>query len=161
MQLTERRYKQLSTMDDDLYDQEMHDGRITRSENAACVRQLAEDASRIENNVARLHREATERQEVERRLIDQYRIQALDARMECSSLEDDIRHARAETEERLIDEGVKAARRGEDPIAHMSDLRERAAFFAEAVRQGYFTKDGRTTVKGRKLMVRVRAILAD
>lgn len=163
--LTEARYEELSTMDDDLYDQQIHDGCITPAESAACVQRMGEDLARMEREVARLEREAADRAEVQRRMIAQDVSRRIDAEMEMWALEDDIRHAKAKSKELLIDYGVEAAKRGEDPIEAMWERRKEVAFCVELVKQGYISVDiqngavvaTHTTVKGRKLMARIRA----
>lgn len=150
--MTPERLHELATMDDDLYLQQMQDGRITRAENAGCIEWLKAECERRERNIARIDRELAQRQEVNRRLAEEYRMQTLDAEMETSRLRDRTRHLRAEREEWLIDQGVEAAKRGEDPIKAMNELRVRAELARRLWRAGYLDDQARWTAKGRKML---------
>ena len=70
-----------------------------------------------------------------------------------------IRRQNVAIEEALIDYGVEAAKRGEDPIEAMSERRKEVAVLVELVKRGYLTPppDSRWTVKGKALAARLRA----
>jgi len=165
VQLTEERYEELSTMDDDAYDRRYAAGTITPEENAACVQRMRENLAHLERQVARMRQEAADRAEVHQRLIAEIRDQTVEAKFDSWRLEDDARHAKAVSKELLIDYGVEAAKRGEDPIEAMRERRNEVAFCAELVMQGYMTVDieggsvvaTHMTAKGRRLMARIRA----
>lgn len=163
--LTEERYEELSTMDDDLYDQQMQDGRITRAENAACIEAMEANCERLEKQNARTRRENDERQEVERRYISELQERSFDLEMQISKLKDEIRRNKKQYEEHLIDYGVEAVKRGEDPIEAIRTRRKEDAFRAALIRNGYLSVDVqggevvscRWTAKGRRLATRLRA----
>lgn len=161
MELTSERLSALATMDDDVYDRQMYDGLITSDENVACTEWLKREALRLERHVARMSVEAAERREINRRLADQYADQTFAAQMEISRLQDHIRQVKAQNRERLIDYGVEAASRGEDPIEAMKEHALRMAMHWELFQRGYVTAEGRRTAKGRILFARMKAALAE
>lgn len=161
MQLTSERLAKLATMNDDLYDEQLYEGLITSEENAACTEWLKSEALRLEKHVARMSAAATQRQEIDRRLADRYADQTLAAEMEISRLQDQIRQVKAQNRERLIDYGVEAASRGDDPIEAMNDFALRMAMHWELFQRGYLTEDGKQTAKGRILFARMKAALAE
>ncbi len=164
MQLSRTRLAELSTMDDDLYDRQMQDGRITRAENAACIEVMKANCERLEKQNARTRRENDERQEVERRYLIELQERSFDLEMQISTLEDEIRRNTKRRDESLIDYGVEAVKRGEDPIEAMREKRKECALWQALIRNGYLSVDVqsgevvscRWTAKGRKLAARLR-----
>ncbi len=165
MQLTSERLAELSTMDDDLYVRHYAAGTITPEENAACVEALKANCERLDKQIARSRREIAERQEVHRRYLSGLEQETFELEMRNSELEDEIRRNRKRRDESLIDYGVEAAKRGDDPIEAMREMRKEWALWQALIRNGYLSVDMqgvevvscRWTAKGRKLAARLRA----